>query len=77
MVTVAKKGKNSVWICLDPTDLNKGIKQPHYLMKTIEDIHVVDNLTDAKYFSMLDCNSIQWSQWQRKGKFGADMSGPY
>ena len=58
MVTVAKKGKNLVRICLDPSDLNKAIKQPHYPMKTVEDI--VDNLTDAKYFSTLDCNSGFW-----------------
>ncbi|XP_063965835.1 uncharacterized protein K02A2.6-like [Lytechinus pictus] len=58
MVTVAKKGKNKVRICLDPRDLNKAIKRPHYPMKTIDDI--TDNLAGAQIFSTLDANCGFW-----------------
>ncbi|XP_053374212.1 uncharacterized protein K02A2.6-like [Mercenaria mercenaria] len=57
MVTVVKPN-GSLRICLDPSDLNKCIKRPHYPLKTIED--VVTRIPNAKVFSKLDCVSSFW-----------------
>ncbi|XP_053391905.1 uncharacterized protein LOC123552774 [Mercenaria mercenaria] len=57
MVTVVKPN-GSLTICLDPSDLNKCIKRPHYPLKTIED--VVTRIPNAKVFSKLDCVSSFW-----------------
>lgn len=56
MVIVAKK--NKLRICLDPTDLNKAIKRPHYPMPTLED--AIDDLKGAKVFSTFDAKCGFW-----------------
>ncbi len=58
MVTVAKKNIDKIQICLDPKDLNKAIKRPHYPMKTIDDI--THTLAGATVFSTLDANCGFW-----------------
>ena len=50
MVVVAKPGK--IRICLDPTDLNKGIRRPKYQLPTLEE--VLPKLSKAKVFTTLD-----------------------
>lgn len=50
MVVVRKP--NKLRICLDPMDLNKGIKRSHYPTPTIDDLS--PNLTKAKVFSVVD-----------------------
>ena len=45
----ARKQSGKLRICLDPRDLNKAIKRPHYPTKTIEDISY--KLKGAKIFS--------------------------
>ena len=58
LVTV-EKPNGSIWICLDPKDLNDAIKRPHYPNKTLDDI--LPDLTDAKIFSRFDARSGNWS----------------
>ncbi|KAK2725893.1 hypothetical protein QYM36_000385 [Artemia franciscana] len=57
MVLVEKKD-GSVRLCIDPVDLNKAIKHPHYPILTFED--AIADLSSAKYFSKLDATSGYW-----------------
>ncbi|VDI06080.1 Hypothetical predicted protein [Mytilus galloprovincialis] len=57
MVTVIKPN-NKVRICLDPIDLNKGIRRAHYPLKTIEE--VVANMPEAKVLSKIDAKNGFW-----------------
>ena len=50
MVVVAKPGK--IRNCLDPKDLNKGIRRPKYQLPTLEE--VLPKLSKAKVFTTLD-----------------------
>lgn len=36
MVIATKKNEEEIQICINPKDLNTAIKQPHYLMCTVE-----------------------------------------
>jgi len=45
-------------ICIDPKDLNKAIKRPHYAMPTIDDI--IPELAGAKVFTVLDAKNGFW-----------------
>ena len=47
-----------VW-CLDPRDLNKYIRRPHYYSPTIDDI--LPDLQGSKFFSTLDARSGYWN----------------
>ncbi len=58
MITVVKKDRKHVRICLDPKDLNKALQREHYPMKTIEQI--TDKLVGATVFSTLDANCGYW-----------------
>ena len=49
---IVKKPNGSLYICLDPTDLNKDIVRPACNSQTIDD--VVHKLKDAKYFAVFD-----------------------
>jgi len=57
MVTVIKPN-NKVRICIDPKDLNRAIKRPHYPLKTIEE--VIANMPEAKVFSKIDAVNGFW-----------------
>lgn len=59
MVVVEKPSTGKLRICLDPVDLNRSIKRPHYPMRTIED--VLPQLTGARYFTKLDARSGYWA----------------
>ena len=50
--------KNDVRICIDPRDLNKALKRPHYPMVTVEE--VAKRLSGAKSFMSLDACSGYW-----------------
>ena len=56
MVTVVKPDK--LRICIDPKDLNRAIKRPHYPLSTVEE--VVTSHSKAKVFSVLDAKSGLW-----------------
>ena len=50
--------KNDVRICIDPRDLNKALKRPHYPMVTVEE--VANRLSGAKSFMSLDACCGYW-----------------
>ena len=47
-----QKPNDSIWLCLDPTHLNKYIVRPHHNSKTLDDI--LPKLSGAKKFSIFD-----------------------
>ncbi|PIK36097.1 hypothetical protein BSL78_27073 [Apostichopus japonicus] len=49
----------SLRLCLDPRELKKYIKRPHYYAKTLDDI--LPELRNTKYFSTLDLRSGYWN----------------
>ena len=53
------KPNGEIRLCLDPKDLNKYIKRPHYYSPTIDD--VLPDLCGSKYFSTLDARSGYWN----------------
>ena len=57
-IVVAEKPNGKLRLCLDPKDLNKAIKRPHYSMKTLEE--ALAEMPNAKYFSKLDAQSGYW-----------------
>ena len=50
--------KNDVRICIDPRDLNKALRRPHYPMVTVEED--ANRLSGAKSFMSLDACSGYW-----------------
>ena len=55
-----KQGKPKLWICLDPTNLNKVIIRELYHFKTPEDIkHLIAEYT---VMTVLDCEKGYWHQ---------------
>jgi len=50
VVTTKKSG--DLRICIDPKDLNKGLKRAKYTMPTLDE--VLPRLANAKVFSVLD-----------------------
>ena len=58
-LVIVEKQNGSLRICLDPRDLNKAIRRPHYPMKTLND--VLPLLSGAKYFTKLDARSGYWN----------------
>ena len=57
-MVVVRKSNNDLRICIDPTNLNKEIKRPHYALPTIDDI--LPNLVNAKVFSVVDASNGFW-----------------
>ena len=55
MVATDKKQTDEIRICIDPRDLNKGLKRPHHPTQTVE--HVTANMNGATIFSVLDAKS--------------------
>jgi hypothetical protein len=53
------KPSGKIRLCLDPKDLNKAIKRPHYYTPTFEDI--LPKLSGARWFSILDARSGYWN----------------
>lgn len=56
MVTVVKP--NKLRVCIDPKDLNRAIKRPHYPIPTLDEMTA--KLTDVKIFSVLDAKNGFW-----------------
>ena len=59
MVAAEKPRTGKLRICLDPKDLNKVIKRPHYPLPTLDDI--TSRLAGACYFSVMDAKSGYWA----------------
>ena len=53
------KSNGKIRLCLDPKDLNKAIKRPHYITPTLDDVFA--EMSGAKYFSILDARSGYWN----------------
>ena len=53
-----EKHNGSIRLCLDPHDLNKAIKCPHYVLPTTEEI--LARVTGAKLFTKLDASCAYW-----------------
>ena len=53
------KPNGKIRLCLDPKDLNRAIKRPHYYTPTLED--VLPKLSGARWFSILDARSGYWN----------------
>ena len=53
-----KKRTDDIRICIDPRDLNKGLKRPHHPTRTVE--QVAANMNGATIFSVLDAKSSFW-----------------
>ncbi|KAK2711995.1 hypothetical protein QYM36_010876 [Artemia franciscana] len=58
-VVIVEKANRNLRICLDPVDLNKNLKRPHYPIPTFESI--TQRCAGAKIFSKLDATSGFWS----------------
>ncbi|KAJ8351148.1 hypothetical protein SKAU_G00226240 [Synaphobranchus kaupii] len=59
LVVVEKPRTGKLRVCLDPRDLNKAVKRPHYPLPTLED--VTPKLAGARYFSVMDARSGYWA----------------
>lgn len=59
LCVVEKPKTGKLRVCLDPQDLNKAIKHPHYPLPTLDDI--TPKLPGACYFSMMDARSGYWA----------------
>ena len=57
-LVIAKKKKNKIRVCLDPSDLNRAVMPEHLPMQTIED--VISRMPKAKVFSVLDAKHGFW-----------------
>ena len=57
-LVLEEKPNVSPRICIDPKELNKAIKRPHYADPTGEDI--LSRMSGAKYFTKLDASNAYW-----------------
>ncbi|UYV75530.1 K02A2.6-like [Cordylochernes scorpioides] len=55
---VLVKKQNKLRVCLDPRDLNKVIKRPHFQIPTIDEI--LPSLNNAKIFTVIDAEDGFW-----------------
>ena len=51
--------KSKLWVCIDPSNLNKATTWEPYYYCTIED--VIPELSNARYFTIID---MKWGYWQ-------------
>ena len=54
---VAVKRPNKLRVCLDPQNLNRAIRRPHYPTKTIEEIS--PRLANSKVYSVVDAKDAR------------------
>ena len=57
-IVVVEKPNSSLRICIDPRNLNKAIKRPHYAIPTTEEI--LSKMGGAKRFTKLDASNTYW-----------------
>ena len=54
-----RKPNGQLRICLDPKDLNKGIRREHHVIPTLKEI--LPKLAAAKFFSIVDAKCGYWN----------------
>ena len=75
-LVVVEKPNGKLRICLDPRNLNKEIKRPHYTMPTLED--AVSKMAGAKFFSKLDAQSGYWQiRLEEKSSYLTTFNSPF
>ena len=57
-LVLAEKPNGSLRKCIDPKELNKAIKRPHYAHPTAKDIF--SQMSGVKYFTKLAANDAYW-----------------
>ena len=57
-MVVVKKPNGNLRICIDPRNLNRAIKLPHYPIPTTEEI--LSKMGGAKRFTKLDASNAYW-----------------
>ncbi|PIK46352.1 hypothetical protein BSL78_16773 [Apostichopus japonicus] len=63
-------------ICIDPRDLNKALKRPHYPIPTIESI--LPELANAKIFSVIDAKEAYWQiKLDKESSYLTTMATPF
>ncbi|UYV64879.1 K02A2.6-like, partial [Cordylochernes scorpioides] len=55
---IIERKQNKLRVCLDPRDLNKVIKRPHFQIPTIDEI--LPSLNNAKIFTVIDAKDGFW-----------------
>ena len=58
-MVLVQKPSDDLWVCIDPGDLNKAIKRPHYPLRTIEECTA--EMPGAKFFTVLDARDAFYS----------------
>ena len=58
LVVMEEKDKNKLWVCLDPSDLNKAILRQHYFIPSTD--KVLCKLAGKKIFIVLDKKDGYW-----------------
>ena len=76
LVVTEKPKTGKICVCLDPQALNKAIRRPHYPVHTLDDI--LPQLTDAKFFSILDARSGYWGiKLSKSSSYLTTFNTPY
>ena len=57
-IVYSRKSNNKLRTCLDPKDLNRAIKRPHYKTPTLDEI--THQLAGSRVFSNLDARHVYW-----------------
>ena len=74
-IVLVEKG-TKLRMCLDPRDLNKAIKRPHYPLPVIEDM--LPDLSQAKFFTVLDLKDGFWQvKLSEKSSYYTTFNTPF
>ena len=75
-LVVVEKPNGKLRICLDPRNLNKAVRRPHYTMPTLDD--AVSKMAGARYFSKLDARSGYWQiRLEEKSSYYTTFNSPF
>ncbi|PIK43225.1 hypothetical protein BSL78_19916 [Apostichopus japonicus] len=73
---VVRKPNGKLRICIDPRDLNKLLKRPHYPIPAIESI--LPELANAKIFSVIDAKEAFWQiKLDKESSYLTTMGTPF
>ena len=75
-IVYSRKPSGKLRICLDPKDLNKAIKRPHYHTPTLEEI--THKLAGSVMYSKLDARHGYWSvQLDEESRLLTTFNSPF